>query len=66
MPSKVESRSTSARYIVSAGGSSSGTFMPLEFPFVIIADAGSIGKLDVFMTNDKRANECDASTEFGR
>jgi hypothetical protein len=40
--------------------------MPLEIPFAIIGDAGSVGKLDVFMTDDKRAREGRASTEFGR
>jgi hypothetical protein len=40
--------------------------MPLEFPFVIIGDAASVGKLDVFMTDDNRASEGGASTEFGQ
>jgi hypothetical protein len=40
--------------------------MPLEFPFAIIGDAGSVGKLDVFMTEDKRGREAHASTEFGQ
>jgi hypothetical protein len=40
--------------------------MPLEFPFAIIGDAGSVGKLDVFMIDDNRASNGRASTEFGR
>jgi hypothetical protein len=40
--------------------------MPLEFPFAIIGDAGSVGKLDVFMNDDKRASQRYAPTEFGR
>jgi hypothetical protein len=40
--------------------------MRSEFPFAIIGDAGSVGKLDVFMTDDKRVSDSRASTEFGR
>src|SRR4051812_2173194 len=65
MPSKLVSRLTSARYIVSAGGSSSGIFIGVGCS--IIRDGCSMAKLDVFMnqryacTHERRIDGFQAS-----
>src|ERR1051326_8563394 len=62
MPSNVESRSTNARYMVSAGGSNSGIFIGVGGSNM--SEVLSVAKLDVVMGDVTTGNRNGASTEF--